>query len=104
MLYTVTQKVHIFLEERKRKAAAAGEGAEEADGAQTADQGESNLATDVSAGAPADAATEDVEVKLVPTPPQTPKDSSRPSSSRKVISPKPDATEDKASTQPSGKQ
>ena len=37
----------------------------------------------------AKASTEDVEVKLVPTPPQTPKDGSRPSSSRKVISPKP---------------
>ena len=36
----------------------------------------------------AQASTEDVDVKLVPTPPQTPKDGSRPSSSRKVISPK----------------
>ena len=36
----------------------------------------------------AQASTEDVDVKLVPTPPQTPKDGSRPPSSRKVISPK----------------
>ncbi|XP_063689287.1 cilia- and flagella-associated protein 44-like isoform X5 [Bolinopsis microptera] len=33
------------------------------------------------------ASTEDVKVNLVPTPPQTPKDGSRPSSSRKAITP-----------------
>ncbi|KAL5270283.1 hypothetical protein ACHWQZ_G001132 [Mnemiopsis leidyi] len=70
------RQFQIEAEERKRlaaeaAAAAAGEGGDGSAGVEAAQ-----------------ASTEDVDVKLVPTPPQTSKDGSRPPSSRKVISPK----------------
>jgi len=70
------RQFHIEAEEQKKKAAA------EAESGAVADSGNAEAEE-------TKASTEDVEMKLVPTPPQTPKDGSRPSSSRKIISPKP---------------
>ena len=67
----------MFTEKRRLAAEAAAAAAEAGEGG----EGSANPEA-------AQASTEDVDVKLVPTPPQTPKDGSRPSSSRKVISPK----------------
>ncbi|XP_063689303.1 cilia- and flagella-associated protein 44-like isoform X21 [Bolinopsis microptera] len=69
----------IEAEERKKKEAAAAAALAAVSGeAAGPEQGETEEGK---------ASTEDVKVNLVPTPPQTPKDGSRPSSSRKAITP-----------------
>ena len=65
-----------FSERKKKEAAAAAALAAASGEAAGPGQGEEGKTS-----------AEDVKVSLVPTPPQTPKDGSRPSSSRKVITP-----------------